>query len=202
MPSVKSLDGLERTLSETAQGMRCRDTASKLQKFNTLVTDQVLREELILISEWLTFMNGSPWEVAIVQDSKSKALRLVNGKASNSHQIAAMVGAKYLRPNEIFIVHIHPVTRSLRSHVEADLRTATDTLEGALDWSNVLLCYDRTRLYNQPDFRSGVESYFDAGLAAHHGKIPFLRGDYITGYRHFDNETNRANCHNPFRAPS
>lgn len=200
MPSITSLDGVERTLSETAQGIRCRDIASKLQRFNTLVTDKILREDLILISEWLSFMNGSPWEVALVQDSKSKALRLVNGKQSTSHKIAAMVGSKYLRPGEIFIVHTHPVVRSLEDHIRADLRSATDTLEGALDWANVLLCYDRTGLYNLPDFRSGVESFCDAGLSAHHGKIPFLRGDYITGYRHFDPETQRANWRNPFRA--
>lgn len=182
--------------------MRCRDIASKLQSSKTLVIDKILRQDLILISEWLSFINKSPWEVAVVQNVKSKALRLVNGKASGSNNIAAMVGTEHLRPGDIFIVHTHPVVRSRASHVELDIRYAHDRLEGALDWSNVLLCYDRNRLYNLPDSRSGVESYCDAGLSAHQGKIPFLEGNFITGYRQFDQETNRAKFKNPFLSRS
>jgi hypothetical protein len=196
---VRSLDDVERPLDETPDGMRCRDFAAKLQKFHTLNISSITRADIIRVSEWLTYMNQAPWEVAVVQNCVSKQLRLVNGKASKSDRIPAMVGCRYLRVKDIFILHVHPVVRSRASHVDADRKSATDILEGVLDWSDLLLCYTAERLYNRPDRRSGLEGFEDASLATVRGRIPFLgRAGEIAGYTNFDKSTSKPTYVNPF----
>jgi hypothetical protein len=197
--SIRSLDNYDVELVESRENMAQRDVAAKLKKFGSLATPRIHRNDLISISQWLTFFHKDPWEVGLVQDRLTGNLRLLNGEASRSFRIGAMVGETYLRPNDVFIVHVHPVMASKPGDVDADRKNAGTAIEGFLDWSGKLLCYTRSKLYNEPDRRSPVTALKDAADSVKRGHIPFIdsRG-VITGYAHFDDQTREPTFVNPF----
>jgi hypothetical protein len=199
MPTVTSLDGVDLQIEATAANMEMRDLAAKLRKHGSLKIQNIHRDALVTVSQWLSYLHNAPWEVGLVQDPRSKLLRLVDGEATTSFRLGARIGEKYLRKDDIFIIHVHPVVNSRPEHVDTDRKTATDALEGVLDWSGRLLCYDHNRLYNEPDRRSPTTRLKDAAQSVRRGKIPFMEpGGVITGYRHFDKTSWKPTFVNPF----
>jgi hypothetical protein len=197
--TIRSLDDVDILMQEGPESMKHRDLASKLRKFGSLVISKIHRDALVSVSQWLTYLHKSPWELGLVQDRFTKALRLVNGEATTSFRLGAKIGEKYLRPNDIFIVHVHPVVASKPTHVDVDRTSAGDAIEGVLDWSGKLLCYTRAKLYNEPDRGSPVTSLRSAEDSIRRGSIPFLDSQgFVTGYRHFDDETHEPKFINPF----
>ena len=197
--TIRSLDNVEIQLQEGPESMENRDLASKLGKLGSLTIQKIHRDALVGVSQWLTYLHKAPWELGLVQDRFTRALRLVNGEATSSFRLGAQIGEKYLRPNDMFIVHVHPVVASKPNHVDVDRKNAGDAIEGVFDWSGKLLCYTKAKLYNEPDRRSPVTSLRDAGDSVIRGRIPFLDSQgFVIGYRHFDEETHQPKFINPF----
>ena len=142
-------------------------------------------------------MNKAPWEVGVSQDFKTEKLRLIKGDKSKDFKVAAKISAERLRPNEFIIVHVHPIFRSNRNHFDKDRAGATAVMEGVHGWSNCLICYDANTVYNL--YVSGSGGSLESADAIYRKKsIPFLSGDDIVGYSHFDKEKRVPIFQNPF----
>ncbi len=194
--TIRSLDGTEHPFGST-QEMLWRDFGSKLNSNGTKVIERVSRMGLINISKWLTYMNKEPWEVGVAQDFKTEKLRLIKGDKSKEFNVAAKISAQRLRRDEFIIVHVHPVFRSDRNHFNKDREGAAKVIEGVLDWSNCLICYDGTTVYNPYVSGSGGRLQSADDMYKKKG-IPFLSGEDIVGYSHFDKETREPIFQSPF----
>lgn len=195
---IRSLDGVDHPFGN-AEEMRWRDLASKLNRDDTKVIDRISRIGLVNLSKWLSHLNKEPWEVGIAQDFKTRKLRLIKGDKSKDFNVPAVVPAGRLRKDEFTIVHVHPVFKSKHDHLELDRKGATHVIEGVLDWSNCLLCYDRNKVYN-PYISGGMGRLLSAEAIFGVKRIPFLSCDDIVGYSHFDKETNLPIFKDPFEA--
>lgn len=195
--TIRSLDGIDHPFGTSGEETSWRDFASKLNKIETKVIDRISRAGLVNISKWLTLLNKEPWEVGVAQDFETKKLRLIKGSKGKDFNVAARISSELLKKNEYIIVHVHPVFRTQRTHLNKDRSTAFKFLEGVLDWSDVLTCYDRTKIYNP--FVSGSGGRVMSAEAMHtSGKIPFLDGNDIVGYSQFDKDTKMPLFTNPF----
>lgn len=194
--TIRSLDGVDHPFGEAGE-MRWRDVASKLNREGTKVIERIPRSGLINLSKWLTYINKEPWEVGVAQDFKTQKLRLIKGDKGKEFNVAAKISAARLRPDEFIIVHVHPIFRSNRNHFDKDRSGATAVLEAVLDWSNCLVCYDANTVYNP--YVAGSGGRLESAEAMYKKKsIPFLSGDDIVGYSHFDKDTHVPIFENPF----
>jgi hypothetical protein len=194
---IRSLDGVDHPFGTNAEETAWRDLASKLNKIDTKVIDRISRVGLINISKWLSVLNKEAWEVGVAQDFDTKKLRLIRGAKSTDFNVAARVSSENLKSREYIIVHVHPVFRTNRNHLNKDRKAAFEFLEGVLDWSDVLTCYDSARIYNP--FVSGSGGRLISAEAMHTSShIPFLSGNDIVGYAQFDKETKRPVFKSPF----
>jgi hypothetical protein len=194
--TIRSLDGVDHPFGE-ADEMPWRDLASKLNREGTKVIERISRAGLINLSKWMTYMNKEAWEVGVAQDFKTRKLRLIKGDKSKDFNVAAKISAERLRPNEFIIVHVHPIFQSNRNHFDKDRKGATAVIEGVLDWSNCLICYDANTVYNP--YVAGSGGRLESAEAMYRKKgIPFLSCDDIVGYSHFDKENHVPIFENPF----
>lgn len=194
--TIRSLDGNDHPFGDASE-MRWRDLASKLNREETKVIERISRWGLINVSKWLTYMNKAPWEVGVAQDFKTEKLRLIKSDKSKDFKVAAKISAEQLCSNEFIIVHVHPIFLSNRNHFDKDRAGATAVIEGVLDWSNCLICYDATTVYNP--YVSGSGGRLESAESMYRKKsIPFLSGDDIVGYSHFDKEKRVPIFENPF----
>ena len=195
--TIRSLDGTDHPFGTNESETYWRDFAAKLNSIETKTINRISRKGLINISKWLTLLNNAPWEVGVAQDFDTKNLRLIKGSEGKSFDVAASISARALKEHERVIVHVHPVFRTKRDHLNLDRKNAFEFIEGVLDWSNCLTCYDRTAIYN-PYISGAGGQLMSAEDMYRQGKIPFLEGDDIVGYSQFDKETKRPTFRNPF----
>ncbi len=194
--TIRSLDGVDHPFGD-ADEMRWRDLASKLNREGTKVIERISRAGLINLSKWLSYMNKQPWEAGVAQDFKTEKLRLIKGDKSKDFNVAAKISAARLRPDEFIIVHVHPIFRSNRNHFDKDRAGATSVMEAVLDWSDCLICYDTNTVYNP--YVAGSGGRLETAEAMYRKKsIPFLSGNDIVGYSHFDKEKHVPIFQNPF----
>ena len=92
--TIRSLDNVEIQLRGRPESMENRDLASKLGKLGSLTIQKIHRDALVGVSQWLTYLHKAPWELGLVQDRFTKALRLVNGEATSSFRLGAQIGEK------------------------------------------------------------------------------------------------------------
>jgi RHS repeat-associated protein len=85
-------------------------------------------------------------EVGVFQSQATGSLR-----AALSGETGILRGVR--RPGEVHVAHTHPVRETIASHLDYDVRTATDVVEAVIDWGDNITYFNRTGILTNPATR-------------------------------------------------
>ncbi len=91
---------------------------------------EIAPEDLVDMSRWF----GK--ELGVVQTPYGK-LRLILGTEDQLIESQILAG-------EIFVVHTHPVMRTLKSHFKVDVPNAGDRVEAVIDWGGQIAYFSKS----------------------------------------------------------
>ncbi len=154
-----------RDLSPTARGI-----VRKLEKTGWVRVSEIAKNDLIQISKWF----GR--EVGVVQSPYGK-LRVVLGTETG-------IIKRSLKAGEVFVVHTHPVLRSVPGHFKQDLEKAGKHIEAVVDWNGTIVYFSKAGIKNPRNAGGWLEPLVDyeaAFMDSSQNIIGFSKVDIVDG---------------------
>jgi hypothetical protein len=126
---------------------RARGIVRKLEKNGWVRVSEIAKDDLIQISKWFDK------EIAVVQSPYGR-LRVILGTKTGILQ-------RQLRAGEVFVVHTHPVLRSVPLHFQKDLENAGKHIEAVIDWNGTVVYFSKAGIKNPRNPGGWLEPLLD-----------------------------------------
>ena len=154
-----------RDLSPIARGI-----VRKLEKTGWVRVSEIAKDDLVQIS------NRFGREVGVVQ-SPYGTLRVILGTETGIIKIS-------LKAGEVFVVHTHPVLRSVPGHFKQDLEKAGKHIEAVVDWNGTVVYFSKAGIKNPRNAGGWLEPLVDyeaAFMDSSQNIIGFSKVDIVDG---------------------
>jgi hypothetical protein len=152
-----------RDLSTSARGI-----VRKLEKNGWVRISEIAKDDLVQISRWFDR------EIGIVQSPYGR-LRIVLGTKTGILQ-------KQLKAGEVFVVHTHPVLRSVPGHFQKDIEKAGKHIEAVVDWNGTVIYFSKAGIKNPRNPGGWLEPLVDyeaAFMDSSGNIVGFSKVDFI-----------------------
>jgi hypothetical protein len=154
-----------RDLSPAARGL-----VRKLEKTGWVRVSEIAKDDLVQISKWFDK------EIGVVQSPYGR-LRIILGTKNG-------ILEKTLKKGEVFVVHTHPVLRSVPGHFTKDLEKAGKHIEAAVDWNGNVVYFSKAGIMNPRNAGGWLEPLVDyeaAFMDSSQNIIGFSKIDIVDG---------------------
>ncbi len=154
-----------RDLSPTARGI-----VRKLEKNGWVRVSEIAKDDLVQISKWFEK------EIGVVQSPYGR-LRVILGTRDG-------ILLNQLKAGEVFVVHTHPVLRSVPGHFKKDLEKAGKHIEAVVDWNGTVIYFSKAGIKNPRNPGGWLEPLLDYEAAFMDGSgniVGFSKVDLIDG---------------------
>src|SRR5678815_5698176 len=132
--TTTSLDGQQFHNDVRNMSPEARHVVRQLEQHGSVRVDEINPKDLIDISKWF----GK--EIGVVQSPFGK-LRVVLGTENG-------VLKTQIAPDEVFVVHTHPVMETRAEHFGIDLDAAGKHTEAVIDWSGRITYFNKSGIKN------------------------------------------------------